>query len=124
MAEVTWTYPAEGNKFYAKIEIAGVFVSALIDTGSNVTIINEGLAQLFHLKPVKEKILIETTESVYGSKYIGDIKLSKDMILKDYPIFGMNMQEDALLGLDVLRQYHMFLRQEGKLLVLTLRNPN
>ena len=48
MAEVTWTYPAEGNKFYAKIEIAGVFVSALIDTGSNVTIINEGLAQLFH----------------------------------------------------------------------------
>ena len=124
MVEVTWKCPVKAHRLYVKIEIAGIYVNALIDTGSDVTIIKEGLAQLFYLKPVKDNICIETTERVYGSKYIGDIRLSKDIILKDYPIFGINMREDALLGLDVLRQFHMFLRPEGEHLVLTLSKPD
>lgn len=124
MVEVTWKCPIGAARFYVKIEIAGIYVNALIDTDSDVTIIKEGLAQLFYLEPVKDNICIETTERVYGSKYIGDIRLSKDIILKDYPIFGINMREDALLGLDVLRQFHMFLRPEGEHLVLTLSKPD
>jgi len=120
MPKVTWKFSNDTKAMFVEITMNDVIVNALIDTGATSSIINSNLATMFHWTPICEDAIIYTTESVPAKKYICDIKLSKDIIIRNHEIFGIEMKEHGVIGMDILTMFNVSILHKDDQLVLSL----
>ena len=97
---------ANNDSIYLPVNINGVVVDALIDTGAQTTVINEGLADILGLT-TDDVVFMKgaSVDSTVKARYCPKITFKIDHLLYKWHCMVAPIEDDFILGLDFLLKF-------------------
>ena len=97
---------ANHDSIYLPVNINGVVVDALIDTGAQTTVINEGLADILGLT-TDDVVFMKgaSVDSTVKARYCPKITFKIDHLLYKWHCMVAPIEDDFILGLDFLLKF-------------------
>ncbi len=99
-------------------------LTAVIDTGSDVTRIDTALVEMFHLRAIGEISSSFTGINSQTSIYIAQMVFPQEMLVIGGPVTAVNLRatgnyHDVILGLDVLSGFELMVSEKLNVVSLT-----